>query len=356
MQRCSHRRVVDSTVMETEFSVVLRHVHHTVNGIYIWEYFTTLDYELDVIRGRCPHQWTIWIYSLMRAATLLAIIPDFVNLNVVTPINCQAWMTFELIFSYLVLFAASILICVRMYASFHSSSLPNHAIFPNEVLIKTFSVAIWKQNKHILAIAIIIWVTNASTIVRGIMRLSTAWDPTSQGCVVFNSEDKFSITVSLMTDIVLFVVILVGLRRLRGESGGSFDPGSLPWKQGIVWLIIAAAAEVPPTVFINLNLNASFNIIMFQLPALIIVSIAATRMYRSPSEAVLGSTETSFLDMGSRRKRTKRASKTNWSHSAPTEMPEVDVDTVYERSPPSQTIICIDRQPEGSSLTMENRI
>lgn len=34
-----------------------------------------------------------------------------------------------------------------------------------------------------------------------------------------------------MTDIVLFVVILVGLRRLRGESGGSFDPGSLPWKQ-----------------------------------------------------------------------------------------------------------------------------
>jgi hypothetical protein len=53
----------------------------------------------------------------MRAATLLAIIPDFVNLNVVTPINCQvgsasyvcvitftprldnpkAWMTFELV-------------------------------------------------------------------------------------------------------------------------------------------------------------------------------------------------------------------------------------------------------------------
>jgi hypothetical protein len=25
----------------------------------------------------------------MRGATLLAIIPDFVNLNVVTPINCQ---------------------------------------------------------------------------------------------------------------------------------------------------------------------------------------------------------------------------------------------------------------------------
>ena len=84
-----------------------------------------------------------------------------------------------------------------------------------------------------------------------------------------------------MTDIILFVVILVGLRRLRGESGGSFDPGSLPWKQvglrrflfvvpqstndlliwtckGIVWLIIAAAAEVPPTVNLASSHGTSF--------------------------------------------------------------------------------------------------
>ncbi|KAF8472257.1 hypothetical protein DFH94DRAFT_696350 [Russula ochroleuca] len=290
-------------VMEKEF-LVLRHFHHAANGIYIWEYFTTLHYELDIIRGRCPYQWTIWIYSLMRGATLLAIIPDFVNLNVVTPINCQVWITFELISSYLVLFAASILICVRI----------------------------------------------------------SSWDSTLQGCVVLNSEDKFSVTVSLIADIVLFVVILVGLRRLRRESRGSFDPGCLLWKQGIVWLLIATAAEVPPTVFINLNLDASFNIIMFQLPALIVMSIAATRMYRSPSEVVLGSTETSFLDMGSPQKRTRRVSK---NHSAPVELSrtEVDVGAVYERYPPSQTITCIDGQPEGSSLNgrsiaemMENRV
>lgn len=48
---------------------------------------------------------------------------------------------------------------------------------------------------------------------------------------MLNSEDKFSVTVSLIADIVLFVVILVGLRRLRRESRGSFDPGCLLWKQ-----------------------------------------------------------------------------------------------------------------------------
>ena len=26
-----------------------------------WEYFTTLDYEWSVLRGRQPYRWTIWV-------------------------------------------------------------------------------------------------------------------------------------------------------------------------------------------------------------------------------------------------------------------------------------------------------
>lgn len=28
-----------------------------------WEFVTTLDYEWDVIRGRRPYRWTIWVSS-----------------------------------------------------------------------------------------------------------------------------------------------------------------------------------------------------------------------------------------------------------------------------------------------------
>ena len=28
-----------------------------------WEFFTTLDYEWNVIRGRLPYRWTIWVRS-----------------------------------------------------------------------------------------------------------------------------------------------------------------------------------------------------------------------------------------------------------------------------------------------------
>jgi hypothetical protein len=30
-----------------------------------WEFFTTLDYEWDVIRGHRPYRWTIWVCTLL---------------------------------------------------------------------------------------------------------------------------------------------------------------------------------------------------------------------------------------------------------------------------------------------------
>jgi hypothetical protein len=35
-------------------------------GTSSWEYVTTLDFELDIIRGRRPYQWTIWVCSERR--------------------------------------------------------------------------------------------------------------------------------------------------------------------------------------------------------------------------------------------------------------------------------------------------
>jgi len=52
------------------------------------------------------------------------------------------------------------------------------------------------------------------------------------------------------------------------------------WKQGVLWFILATICEIPPTVFICLNLNDAYNL-MFLMPWLITLSIAATRMYRT---------------------------------------------------------------------------
>jgi hypothetical protein len=74
----------------------------------------------------------------------------------------------------------------------------------------------------------------------------------------------------LVTDVFLLLIMLAGLLRLRTGGGGSFELGRLLWKQvgrlrfpivtvlffadtfgfleGVIWLVIATAAEVPQAV------------------------------------------------------------------------------------------------------------
>jgi len=39
---------------------------HNAILTHSWEYVTTLEYEWDVIRGRRPYRWTIWVRRYMR--------------------------------------------------------------------------------------------------------------------------------------------------------------------------------------------------------------------------------------------------------------------------------------------------
>ncbi|KAI9508999.1 hypothetical protein F5148DRAFT_1283413 [Russula earlei] len=253
-----------AVILQDRFAVVK--FWHVVDGLYIWEFLTNISYDWDVIRGRRRHGWTIWIYCLTRLATLAAVIINIVILDVTTPINCHASFVTQFIFAYLSLAAASFLI----------------------VLTELFSIAIWSVDKVVSSIAAITWVVNVSFLIQGkslthsILRIRSAWVP--GGCIILNTRiSKLNITVTLVTDIVLFLIMLLGLLRLRLHRGGTMALGRLLWKQGVIWFLIGAAAEVPAMVFIHLNLNDPLNL-MFQVPCLITMAIAATRMYRSLAE------------------------------------------------------------------------
>ncbi|KAF8496195.1 hypothetical protein F5888DRAFT_415286 [Russula emetica] len=232
---------------------------HVVDGIYIWEFLTTLDYEWDVFQGRRPYRWTIWIYSLTRVSALLAVILNMVGFDTTTPINCQVWVTFEVLFAYTAFAAGALLIVLRI-------------------------IAIWNMKKIIIAIAMTIWVADVSFLIHGIVRIRSAWSPEANTCALLNLEiTKASMFGSLATDILLLVVMLVGLFHQDFVKGNAFGLGRTLWKQGLIWLMIATVAEVPPTVFMILNLNVSMDL-MYQTPGMIALSIAATRIHRSLME------------------------------------------------------------------------
>ncbi|KAF8487390.1 hypothetical protein DFH94DRAFT_25267 [Russula ochroleuca] len=232
--------------------VTLVKLWHVVDGIFIWEFITTLDYEWDVIRGHHPYRWTIWVYSLARVTTLMAIILNIVGFDTTTPINCQVWMTFEF-FASLAFVFSSLLIMLRV-------------------------IAIWNKAKMIIAIAMGILVVDISLFINSTIRLRATWSPEAVTCIVANIEStKPAIIGSLVSDIGLFLVMLIGLLPLRG---GAFALGRTLWKQGLIWLLFATVAEVPPAVLMILDLNVSLNLID-QTPGMIVMTIAATRVYRS---------------------------------------------------------------------------
>jgi len=208
---------------------------HALGGLYIWEFVTTLDYEWSVIRRRRPYRWTIGIYSITRLATLMAVILSMLGIDVTTPFNCQVESVLQLLSGYVAFAAASLLIVLRI-------------------------IAIWNGNKFAIALASGVWVTNLGFLTRSVVRIRTAWVPAMSTCVITNIHStKLNLITTLTTDVVLLLIMLVGLLRLGFHESGVYGLGHLMWKQGLVWLFLATIAEVPPVVFISLDLNGRFS-------------------------------------------------------------------------------------------------
>jgi len=237
-------------------SLAVTKLWHTLCGLYIWEFVTTLDHEWNVARGHLPYLWTIWVYSLARAATLLAVILGFIIMDSPGPINCQVTLSLMIVVSFLAVSASSLLIVLRV-------------------------IATWEKNKVAMTAAIGIWCINIVFLIQGAARLRSVWIPAQQACVTPNTESSLlNLIAMLVTDIVLLLIMLGGLFRLRRHSRGASGLIQLLWKQGVIWLLLATAAEVPPVVFIVMNLNDPLNI-MFQPPSWIVMTICATRMHRA---------------------------------------------------------------------------
>jgi len=283
-------------------------VWHAFDGLFLWEFFTTLDYEWNIIRGRRPFRWTIWIYSLTRIATLVAVILNIVGVDISRPINCQLWVIFQSIFAYLAFSGASLLIVLRIFV-------------------------LWNKNKIPLVLATSVWGTNIAFFIRGIVKLRSAWETAQTNCEILNTEStKASVLVTLVTNIILFLIMFAGLLHLRRQGGNMPGLWRTLWRQGIIWFFLAIVAGIPPMVFIFLDLNDAFNL-MFQMPSLIIMSIAATQMYRFLTDFYSSELSDSSRHSGRVSSDVKRVS----AGPIPLNRMQVAVHTAHEQYPASQT-------------------
>jgi len=155
-------------------------------------------------------------------------------------------------------------------------------------------IAIWNKNKVISGIAFGLWLNNTAFCILCIVRIRSVWVPDVTACSVLNIESsKLTVIVSTVTDLILLFIMFVGLLNLRYEGCGTLGLTGLLWKQGVIWLSLAIAVEIPPAVFFILPLNYPLNVIL-QPPSAVAMAIAATRMYRSLTDSTSEPTDSSI--------------------------------------------------------------
>ncbi|KAH9018565.1 hypothetical protein EDB85DRAFT_610512 [Lactarius pseudohatsudake] len=232
-------------------SLTLVKLIHIIDGIYIWEYFTTLWFEWEVlVTKRRQWRWTMLIYIGTRLTALGGVCTELVGFNLTTRFNCQAWL---------------LAVYITCYPAFALNSL----------LILLRTVAIWERKLVISVVLTAVWLTNVAFLIHGVTLAKGVWLPLANACFVADSQKaKLNVLMSTVTDLILLFAMIIGVLRLQSDS----STWRMLYRHGIVWILLATVGLVPPTIFLFLNLNEPMNI-MFQTPAS--KTICATRLYRS---------------------------------------------------------------------------
>ncbi|KAH9031788.1 hypothetical protein EDB85DRAFT_1890990 [Lactarius pseudohatsudake] len=173
-----------------------------------WDFVLNLDFEYSILRGKRRLTWT---------SPFLALDSDGSH-----AIDCQ-------VFAYLTLLFASALIALRV-------------------------TALWEYNKIVVAIAFTSWLANVIIYVYSTAKSRGYW--VEGECVIQHTfHSNISIFSTLASDFLLLTLMLVGLLRWNIRSGDIFQ---LMYAQGLAWVLVVALAEIPPAVFIALNLERRY--------------------------------------------------------------------------------------------------
>jgi len=245
------------TVLQ-EFSAHIK-VLHVINGIYIWEFITNLSFEWGLLQGRRQWRWTVALYIATRLTTMFGVITDLVGLNLLSQYNCQVYIHFVTLFRYATTSFALSLYAIRC-------------------------IAIWQRSMTVAVISGVILTANVATWIRRVIQANSIWTPEVQACLRVHTHVALLSNTVMLASEVIFILLMAGGIYIRNPGPRAFK---IMYREGMLWLVIAALVQTPPVVFLVLNFNDVMNV-MFIAPSVIFTSIGATRMYRTLSDRQAG--------------------------------------------------------------------
>ncbi|KAJ3754921.1 hypothetical protein EV360DRAFT_96374 [Lentinula raphanica] len=247
----------NSTTEINKDGVIFSRFMHALLGLYIWEWFTSLDFDWEYIRGKKQFRWPLIFYFLNRYCLLFALVGIAIALNVTTEINCQALYTFNQ--------------CVG-----------NAAIGLASINFSLRTMAVWSQRWYIVVPLILLILGQWSLLLHGIL-LKATYVP-EQGCVIVETDSRLLLAGFTYTMCFDFVVLSLTAWKLVINAPSSKVMGRsklvvLIFGDGLIYFIIAFLSNLLATIFMLLDLNPVMSIIA-NVPSAIGSTIVACRAVR----------------------------------------------------------------------------
>ncbi|KAH9170126.1 hypothetical protein EDB89DRAFT_2191177 [Lactarius sanguifluus] len=255
--------------------LVLIKLNHSLAGIYIWETVFTMGFELDVLRGKRPYKWTIWPYLGTRYFGLAAFIVFFVDTDG-GKVPCQPLIVANYALPYISWAFASLIIVIRVQVLFqHRTATHDTECTPLQhcdmespyyhVVNCDRNIVGWSRAQYTKYVSyshsLHATVSRPRVLIlKDLTMVDASYDPILQTCITLKTHRGLTNSIA---------VLVVDIK---------FDRYMC-----IIWIALAGIAEIPPVVFLILNLNDPWNE-MFTGVAITILSIGAARMYRTLSK------------------------------------------------------------------------
>lgn len=69
---------------------IVKAVIYALSGLIIWDFFSSLRFDLDILHGRTRLSWSLGVYLLARYASLLFVGGVIPQAESTTKVDCQA--------------------------------------------------------------------------------------------------------------------------------------------------------------------------------------------------------------------------------------------------------------------------
>ncbi|EEB94724.1 hypothetical protein MPER_06416, partial [Moniliophthora perniciosa FA553] len=191
---------------------------HVLFGLYVWEWFGSIDFDWELLRGKRRFRWPLIFYLLGRYSLLIALAATVASpqSNEVIPVDCTS-----------------------LYLLIQIMGGMSIALASDNLAIRT--IALWRGYKYVIFSIIAMMLAHWGLVLRISVLISASWVD-GQGCVIVNNMAGLIRVTYGYTMGFDFAILCISAYKLGTAPGKRSELVQLLYYDGLIYFIIAFLA------------------------------------------------------------------------------------------------------------------